>query len=70
MAAKLFIIYDERAMLEGTDEACVLCCANSLKEARRDVREMFPRGVIYEYDTQGQELVNERYVEGPGADGR
>ena len=63
--AKLFIIYDERAMLEGTDEAAVLCTAGSLKEARRDVRTMFERGVIYSYDVQGAELVNETFEEMP-----
>ena len=68
----LFIIYDERAMLGETDEAAVLCTAKSLKEARRDVREMFPRGVIYRYDIQPKpngnpvpELINETFIEGP-----
>lgn len=66
MPEHLFVIYDERAMLESTDEASVLCTADSLKEARRDVRTMFPRGVIYRYDVQGdRELVNETFIEGP-----
>lgn len=69
MSEKVFIIYDERAMLEGTDEAAVLCMARSLKEARRDVREMFERGVIFQYDvkpgTPNDELVNETFIEGP-----
>lgn len=59
--AKMFVIYDERAFLDGTDEASVLCTARSLKEAKRDVREMFPRGVIYSYDMKGDELVNEQF---------
>lgn len=63
---KLFVIYDERALTEGTDEAIVLCTAGTLKEARRDVRTMFPRGAIYEYDVvNNNELVNERFVEMP-----
>ncbi len=61
----LFVIYDERAMLEGTDDAAVLCTAHSLKEAQRDCRTMFPRGVIYQYDVQGNELVNEQFIAGP-----
>lgn len=68
---QLFIIYDERAMpdLEGPDDAVVLCTARSLREARRDVRRMFPRGVIYQYDVrksangERDELVNEMFVE-------
>lgn len=62
---KLYVIYDERAMLGDTDDAQVLCTAHSLKEAKRDCRTMFPRGVIYEYDVHGKELVNERFVAGP-----
>ncbi len=66
---KLFIVYDERAMLDGTDEAAVLCTAQSLKEARRDVRTMFHRGVIFSYDTKGEELVNEQFEEMPALQG-
>lgn len=61
MSDKVFVIYDERAMLGSTDEASVCCTARSLKEAKRDVRTMFPRGVIYSYDVQGEELVNEQF---------
>lgn len=62
---QLFLIYDERAMLEGTHRAVVLCTAKTLAEARHDVQTMFERGVIYRYDTQGDELVNETFIEGP-----
>lgn len=61
---KLFVIYDERVMLApkmSTDDATVLCTASSLTEAERDVDQMFPRGVIFSYDTKGDELVNEEY---------
>jgi hypothetical protein len=67
---KLFIVYDERAMLEGTDEAAVLCTAQSLKEARRDVQTMFPRGVIYSYDRDGDTLVNEQFEAFPAQAGK
>ena len=30
---KLFVIYDERAMSMDTDDAAVLCCAKSQREA-------------------------------------
>ncbi len=66
---KLFIVYDERAMSMNTDDAAVLCTARSLKEARHDVRTMFPRGVIYSYDTDGDALVNEQFEEMPARKG-
>lgn len=61
--AKLYIIYDERAMLMGTDEAVVLCTAHSLNEARHDVRSMFPGSPIYSYDIHGDQLLNEQFEE-------
>lgn len=62
-----YIIYDQRAYSEGTDVAAVLSCANSLKEARRDVREMFPGSPIFGYDQDTSktppQLINEWLVE-------
>lgn len=60
--SKLFVIYDGRAIDGNTEDASVYCCADSLKEAKRDVREMFPDGVIFSYDTapDGKTLINER----------
>jgi len=49
---KLFVLYDERAMSGDTDDAAVLSCADSLKEAKRDKRRMFPTAVIVEYDVE------------------
>jgi hypothetical protein len=46
---KTYIIYDARAMTLGPDEAQVLCCAKSLREARKDAR-MFGECAIFEYD--------------------
>ncbi len=59
-----YVLYDERAALGDTDDAAVLCCADSLTEARRDKRAMFPNAVIYEYDVaeDGKTLLNERQV--------
>lgn len=34
--ARTFCIYDERAIHGDTDEAIVLCCADTLEEAKRD----------------------------------
>jgi len=64
MPEHLWVLYDERAASGDTDDATVLCCANSLAEARRDKRQMFPTAVIYEYDvdTDGKTLINERVV--------
>lgn len=66
LASKMFVLYDERARGGNTDEALVLCCAQSMKEARRDKRTMFPNAVIVEYDVvpskapgQNDQLVNE-----------
>lgn len=65
MATKtFFIVYDGRAAGGvGTGDAQVECCAETLEEARRDVKEMFPDGAIYEYDDVEGELTNERFVE-------
>lgn len=42
-----YVLYDERARLGPTDEASVLCTAQSLSEARGDRDSMFPEAVIY-----------------------
>lgn len=65
---KEYVIYDGRAVTQGTDEATVLSVASSLKEARRDARETGYSCAIYEYDvddsTNPPQLLNERFVEG------
>jgi hypothetical protein len=65
---KQFVIYDGRAKGGDPDDAVVYCCAATLAEARKDVRESFPDGAIYEYDVlikdgETDELINERFVE-------
>lgn len=62
MSEKLFVIYDERAKHDPED-ACVFCCAETLKEARRDQRD-WPNSVIIEYDVDkdGKTLINGRIV--------
>lgn len=64
MAARLYILYDGRAASGDTDDAIVYTTARSLREARRDKREMFPDAVIFEYEvgTDGA-LINGRLVE-------
>ena len=57
---KVYVIYDGRALTESPDDAAVLCTAGSLGEAKRDL-SMFPSdSVIYEYDDNDFELINER----------
>lgn len=69
---KLFVIYDYRAAHGDSDAANVFCCADSIEEARGDIRDMFGSGCIYEYDIvrhprpKRDELINERLVESIG----
>ena len=64
MAKRVYIVYDGRAAFGDTDDATVCCCADSLREARRDVKEDFPDGVIYSYiETPDGELIDERREE-------
>jgi len=46
---RTYVIYDERAINCDTDNATVLCCADSLAEAKRDVKEFAYGGVVYSY---------------------
>jgi hypothetical protein len=65
----VYVIYDERAVLQGTDEACVLESCGSLREVTRsdfDGRAAVD-GAVYEYDLRTREggdpeAVNERFV--------
>ena len=63
-----YLLYDRRALLQGTDEATVLTVSNTLKEARRDAGDGYGECHIYEYDVDEstRELTNERYVETRG----
>lgn len=62
---RLYILYDSRAASGSTDAAVVYCTARSLKEAKRDKREMFPDAVIYSYDATEKLLKDRRYEYGP-----
>lgn len=55
---KVYILYG----YPDEANAPVLCTADSLDEARRDRRKMFPDAVIYEYDSVNGELRNGRIV--------
>ena len=57
---KQYIIYDGRAIYDE-DEATVLCCAPTLKEAKSDC-EMFGESCVFEYDVKGCTLTNGRMV--------
>ena len=59
---RTYVVYDGRAGMEGdTDEASVCCCADTLREAIRDVRDMFPDGCVYSYRRVNDKLVDERF---------
>jgi len=59
---KAYVLYDERALYD-VDNAAVLTVSDSLREARADRRDMFPNGVIYEYDERvGDEYKNGRMI--------
>lgn len=65
---KLWVIYDERAILGGTDDAAVLESCGSLQDVRRSTWDGHrdPLGAVYEYDVvpkDGQNwLENERFI--------
>ena len=62
-----YIIYDSRAESGDTDDASVYETCDTLKEARRAVKESWPDGIIFEYDLitnpdGKKEAINERRV--------
>jgi hypothetical protein len=66
-ADQLFVVYDARAITEGTEDATVLSAAGSLEGARRDALENGYPCAIYGYDvdrsTKPPTLINERFIE-------
>lgn len=63
MSKKVYVIYDARAAgAVGTEESQVYCTADSLEEAKDDVRSMFPDGEIYMYDLVNNEAINEEWI--------
>lgn len=64
MSKKKYILYDARAMgSQGTDDATVLCCADTVAEYKRDARDFGYELAIYQYDVRGKELVNEEWID-------
>lgn len=57
---KRYIIYDGRAANGDTDDAAVCEVCDSLQEAVANAPEYGGGCVIYSYDVQGNELVNEQ----------
>ncbi len=53
---KQYIIYDGRAIY-NEDAASVLCCAETLKEAKNDCK-MYGEACVFEYDRKGKTLTN------------
>jgi len=54
---KMFLLYDGRAW-KNPDDALVLCTADSEEEARRDSQDHPPDSVWYEYQINGDKLIN------------
>jgi len=59
---QIFIIYDARALGGDTSDASVYESCDTLKEAQKDRKEMFPDGVIYRYDINGKDMINETFM--------
>lgn len=58
---KVWIIYDGRAEFIRTDDCSIYVTCSSIKEAR-SYEDMFPNGVIFEYDLVDNIAVNEKRV--------
>lgn len=56
-------VHNKWAMYDE-EEASVLCCADTLEEARQDIEDFGFPGVIFEYDIHkdGKTLLNGRMV--------
>ena len=61
----LWILYDERAHTEGTDDACVFVTCNSMIEVMGYVDD-FQNPAVFRYDIVKRDgkdlLVNEHYI--------
>lgn len=60
MTNKLWIVYDERGVLNPEDAAVLVSCS-SLREAW-SYRHSWSGAAIYEYDIEGKQLINEMLV--------
>jgi len=70
MSKKLYILYDGRACgNNGTDDALVLCTAQSEAEALQDA-DMFGETACYSYDAKGKTLTNEKWEWDTDVNGR
>jgi len=56
---KKYVIYDYRA-LKNTDDATVISVENTLEDAIKEAEDDFG-GVIYSYDVDGENLINEKF---------
>ena len=61
---KLYAVYDERAILQGTENAICMVACDSLEEARDYKGEYGKKCPVYSYDIKkGNKLVNEQFIE-------
>lgn len=58
---KKYVIYDSR-YLTDEESASVYQFADTLKEAKKLVKRDWNDGVIVEYDTKGNELINPKII--------
>jgi hypothetical protein len=68
---RTYLVYDARAWGWGnpnigvldfdTDAALVLSSADTLAEAKGDVRGRFPEGLIFSYKSENGRLIDERF---------
>lgn len=57
---RTYILYDLRAMSEGTDEATILSTGGTLQELMEDAKS-YGGGVIYSYSDIDGTLMDERF---------
>ena len=57
---ELWLIYDARAWGGDTDRATVFSTCETQAEAQKERDEDWPDAVVYGYDIQGDQLVNQK----------
>ena len=58
---KKYIVYDFRA-ITNTDDATIISVEDTLEDAIKEAEDSFG-GVIYSYDEDGENLINEKFVQ-------
>ena len=61
MSKRLYVVYDERAILGDTDDAAVMVTCDSVKECMTCAGDFGVHCAVYSYAKKGNELVDERF---------